>query len=162
MPDFYFTKYSCSISCGIAAFTFTSFLVPSIFFRHCQILRLISCCLHREKVHAELKPPSPKTDFCSTTQKDFCVEGFVHLTPQTTQVSLNACILYICVCKVMNSDEIKSPVLHLKQYVIRYECLKGNFNIVTGVKMMPNMLHQFPFRCFICLHKQVNFHLFDI
>ncbi|XP_078128105.1 sperm-associated antigen 8 [Sander vitreus] len=39
----------------------------------------------REKVHAELKPPSPKTDFCSTTQKDFCVEGFVHLTPQTTQ-----------------------------------------------------------------------------
>ncbi|XP_028458170.1 sperm-associated antigen 8 [Perca flavescens] len=40
----------------------------------------------REKVHAELKPPSPKTDFCSTTQKDFCVEGFVHFTPQTTQV----------------------------------------------------------------------------
>ncbi|GAA6213801.1 sperm-associated antigen 8 isoform X1 [Lates japonicus] len=39
-----------------------------------------------DKVHAELNPPTPKTDFCSTTQKDFCVEGFVPLTPETTQV----------------------------------------------------------------------------
>ncbi|XP_034403164.1 sperm-associated antigen 8 [Cyclopterus lumpus] len=40
----------------------------------------------REKVHAELNPPIPETDFCSTTQKDFCVEGFVPFTPETTQV----------------------------------------------------------------------------
>nr|XP_020470782.1 sperm-associated antigen 8 isoform X3 [Monopterus albus] len=39
-----------------------------------------------EQLHAELNPPTPKTDFCSTTQKDFCVEGFVPLTPKTTQV----------------------------------------------------------------------------
>nr|XP_020470781.1 sperm-associated antigen 8 isoform X2 [Monopterus albus] len=38
-----------------------------------------------EQLHAELNPPTPKTDFCSTTQKDFCVEGFVPLTPKTTQ-----------------------------------------------------------------------------
>ncbi|XP_040013782.1 sperm associated antigen 8 isoform X2 [Xiphias gladius] len=40
----------------------------------------------RGKVHAELNPPPPKTDLCSTTQRDFCVEGFVPLTPETTQV----------------------------------------------------------------------------
>ncbi|XP_056288064.1 sperm associated antigen 8 [Pseudoliparis swirei] len=40
----------------------------------------------REKIHAELNPPSPETDFCSTTQKDFGVEGFVPLAPETTQV----------------------------------------------------------------------------
>ncbi|KAM7393239.1 hypothetical protein PAMA_008067 [Pampus argenteus] len=39
-----------------------------------------------EKIHAERNPPTPKTDFCSTTQKDFHVEGFVPLTPQATQV----------------------------------------------------------------------------
>ncbi|XP_044031043.1 sperm associated antigen 8 isoform X2 [Siniperca chuatsi] len=39
-----------------------------------------------EKVHAERNPPTPKTDFCSTTQRDFCVEGFVPLTPDKTQV----------------------------------------------------------------------------
>ncbi|XP_042369547.1 sperm-associated antigen 8-like [Plectropomus leopardus] len=33
-----------------------------------------------------MNPPTPKTDFCSTTQRDFCVEGFVPLTPETTQV----------------------------------------------------------------------------
>ncbi|XP_071323122.1 sperm-associated antigen 8 isoform X1 [Trachinotus anak] len=38
-----------------------------------------------DKIHAELNPPTPKTDFCSTTQRDFCVEGFVPLTPETTQ-----------------------------------------------------------------------------
>ncbi|TKS84179.1 Sperm-associated antigen 8 [Collichthys lucidus] len=40
----------------------------------------------REEVQAEWTPPIQKTDFCSTTQKDFCVEGFVPLTPETTQV----------------------------------------------------------------------------
>ncbi|XP_073333526.1 sperm-associated antigen 8 [Pagrus major] len=39
-----------------------------------------------EKIQAEQKPPTPKTDFCSTTQKDFCAEGFVPHTPETTQV----------------------------------------------------------------------------
>ncbi|KAF3702293.1 Sperm-associated antigen 8 [Channa argus] len=39
-----------------------------------------------EKIHAELNPPTPKTDFCTTTQKDFSVEGFVPHTPETTQV----------------------------------------------------------------------------
>ncbi|XP_033952201.1 sperm-associated antigen 8 [Pseudochaenichthys georgianus] len=40
----------------------------------------------REKVNAERNKPSPKTDFCSTTQRDFCVQGFVPLNPGTTQV----------------------------------------------------------------------------
>ncbi|XP_037607884.1 sperm associated antigen 8 [Sebastes umbrosus] len=39
-----------------------------------------------EKVHAEMNPPIPKPDYRSTTHKDFCVEGFVPLTPETTQV----------------------------------------------------------------------------
>ncbi|XP_022600119.1 sperm-associated antigen 8 [Seriola dumerili] len=38
-----------------------------------------------DKVHAQLNPLTPKTDFCSTTHRDFCVEGFVPLTPGTTQ-----------------------------------------------------------------------------
>ncbi|XP_070781212.1 sperm-associated antigen 8 [Enoplosus armatus] len=41
----------------------------------------------RGEVHAERNPPTPKTDFCSTTQTDFCVQGFVPLTPETTQVN---------------------------------------------------------------------------
>ncbi|CAK6965129.1 sperm associated antigen 8 isoform X2 [Scomber scombrus] len=40
----------------------------------------------REKIHEELNPPTPKTDFCSTTKRDFTVEGFVSLTPETTQL----------------------------------------------------------------------------
>ncbi|XP_068588550.1 sperm-associated antigen 8 [Cebidichthys violaceus] len=42
----------------------------------------------REKVQAELNPTelSLETDYCSTTQKDFGVEGFVPLIPETTQV----------------------------------------------------------------------------
>ncbi|XP_041816610.1 sperm associated antigen 8 [Chelmon rostratus] len=44
-----------------------------------HIVQMIS-----EKIH-EQKPSTPKTDFCSTTQKDFCVDGFVPLTPETTQ-----------------------------------------------------------------------------
>uniref|UniRef100_A0A3Q0STV0 Sperm associated antigen 8 n=1 Tax=Amphilophus citrinellus TaxID=61819 RepID=A0A3Q0STV0_AMPCI len=39
-----------------------------------------------EKIRADLNPPTPKTDYCSTTRKDFCVEGFVPLKPETTQV----------------------------------------------------------------------------
>ncbi|XP_026153791.1 sperm-associated antigen 8 [Mastacembelus armatus] len=39
-----------------------------------------------EKINAELSPPTLKTDFSSTTQKDFCVEGFVPLSHKTTQV----------------------------------------------------------------------------
>ncbi|XP_022059732.2 sperm associated antigen 8 [Acanthochromis polyacanthus] len=38
-----------------------------------------------EKLHAERNPPIPKTEYCSTTQTDFCVEGFVPSTPKTTQ-----------------------------------------------------------------------------
>lgn len=53
-------------------------------FKHWQ--SLISLFFHRDKVQAELNPPTPTTDFGSTTQKDFCVEGFVPLTPKTTQV----------------------------------------------------------------------------
>ncbi|KAM8828876.1 sperm-associated antigen 8 isoform 2-T2 [Spinachia spinachia] len=40
----------------------------------------------RGEVQAELNTQSPEMDYCSTTQKDFCVEGFVPLTPETTQV----------------------------------------------------------------------------
>ncbi|XP_029921696.1 sperm-associated antigen 8 [Myripristis murdjan] len=40
----------------------------------------------REQVHAEFNPAPPKTDFCSTTRKDFTVEGFVPLTLETTNV----------------------------------------------------------------------------
>ncbi|XP_034048707.1 sperm-associated antigen 8 [Thalassophryne amazonica] len=39
-----------------------------------------------EKLHAEMNAPPPKTDFTSTFQKDFCIEGFVPVTPKTTQV----------------------------------------------------------------------------
>ncbi|XP_049909182.1 sperm associated antigen 8 [Epinephelus moara] len=39
----------------------------------------------REKIQADMNPPTPKTDFCSTTQKDFCVDGFVSVTPKSTQ-----------------------------------------------------------------------------
>ncbi|XP_070707117.1 sperm-associated antigen 8 [Pempheris klunzingeri] len=39
-----------------------------------------------EEIRAERNQPSPKTDFSSTTQRDFCVEGFVPLTPETAQV----------------------------------------------------------------------------
>ncbi|KAM7369315.1 hypothetical protein PAMP_013591 [Pampus punctatissimus] len=39
-----------------------------------------------EKIRGERNPLTHKTDFCSTTQKDFCVEGFVPLTPEATQV----------------------------------------------------------------------------
>ncbi|CAJ1070831.1 sperm-associated antigen 8 [Xyrichtys novacula] len=38
-----------------------------------------------EEFHAEQIPPETKTDFCSTTKRDFCVEGFVPLTPESTQ-----------------------------------------------------------------------------
>ncbi|XP_045923059.1 sperm associated antigen 8 isoform X1 [Micropterus dolomieu] len=38
-----------------------------------------------EKIDAERSPPTPKTDFCSTTQRDYSVEGFVPLTPEITQ-----------------------------------------------------------------------------
>lgn len=67
-------------------------------FQHCQILMLMSSCFHSEKVHAEMNPPIPKPDYRSTTHKDFCVEGFVPLTPETTQVSvyMYLCTLYMC------------------------------------------------------------------
>nr|XP_046231982.1 sperm associated antigen 8 [Scatophagus argus] len=38
-----------------------------------------------EKIAAERRPLTPKTDYSSTTQRDFCVEGFVSVTPETTQ-----------------------------------------------------------------------------
>ncbi|XP_047200438.1 sperm associated antigen 8 isoform X2 [Hippoglossus stenolepis] len=39
-----------------------------------------------EKIRAEQNPPTPKTDFCSTSQRDFSVTGFVPLSLETTQV----------------------------------------------------------------------------
>ncbi|KAM4528215.1 sperm-associated antigen 8 [Odontesthes bonariensis] len=39
-----------------------------------------------EKISEELKPLAPSTDYSSTTQRDFCVEGFVPRRPQTTKV----------------------------------------------------------------------------
>ncbi|XP_061555215.1 sperm associated antigen 8 [Phycodurus eques] len=36
----------------------------------------------KDKIHAERNPPLPQTDFSTTTQRDFRVEGFV---PQTTK-----------------------------------------------------------------------------
>ncbi|KAM8743329.1 sperm-associated antigen 8 [Acanthopagrus schlegelii] len=39
-----------------------------------------------EKIQAEQRRPTPKIDFCSTTQKDFFAKGFVPCTPETTQV----------------------------------------------------------------------------
>lgn len=63
----------------------------SFFFEHYHI---VTCaCFHRDEVQAELNTPSPEMDYCSTTQKDFCVEGFVPLTPETTQVSVSMCTL---------------------------------------------------------------------
>uniref|UniRef100_A0A3Q2XED9 Sperm associated antigen 8 n=1 Tax=Hippocampus comes TaxID=109280 RepID=A0A3Q2XED9_HIPCM len=38
----------------------------------------------RDKIHAERNPPLPQTDFATTTQRDFRVEGFV---PQTTKIN---------------------------------------------------------------------------
>uniref|UniRef100_A0A3B5B814 Sperm associated antigen 8 n=1 Tax=Stegastes partitus TaxID=144197 RepID=A0A3B5B814_9TELE len=43
------------------------------------------CLSPAKKLQAERNPPIPKTDYSSTTQSDFCVEGFVPLTPETTQ-----------------------------------------------------------------------------
>ncbi|XP_068191204.1 sperm-associated antigen 8 [Antennarius striatus] len=39
-----------------------------------------------EKIQSERKQPTPSTDFCSTTQRDFCVKGFVSSAPETTPV----------------------------------------------------------------------------
>ncbi|XP_051907103.1 sperm associated antigen 8 [Hippocampus zosterae] len=38
----------------------------------------------RDKIHAERNPPLPQTEFATTTQRDFRVEGFV---PQTTKIN---------------------------------------------------------------------------
>lgn len=46
-----------------------------------QITQMIS-----EQIHAERNPPIPKTDYCTTTQRDFCVKGFVPHTHEKTQV----------------------------------------------------------------------------
>ncbi|XP_038143552.1 sperm associated antigen 8 [Cyprinodon tularosa] len=37
----------------------------------------------REKFQAELTPPEPEVDYCSTTQRDFCVLGFVPSRPKS-------------------------------------------------------------------------------
>ncbi|XP_038590520.1 sperm associated antigen 8 isoform X2 [Micropterus salmoides] len=47
-----------------------------------------------EKIDAERSPPTPKTDFCSTTQRDYCVEGFVPLTPEITQPPMTLSPVY--------------------------------------------------------------------
>lgn len=60
--------------------------VNTVFFlQSCQILKLIPSCFRSEEIQTEQKPPTPKIDFCSTTQRDFCVKGFVPFTPGTTQ-----------------------------------------------------------------------------
>ncbi|XP_041667648.1 sperm associated antigen 8 [Cheilinus undulatus] len=38
-----------------------------------------------EKFRAEKNLPQPKTDFSSTTQRDFCADGFVPPTPEPTE-----------------------------------------------------------------------------
>ncbi|XP_047227986.1 sperm associated antigen 8 [Girardinichthys multiradiatus] len=40
----------------------------------------------REKIHNEQSPPPPEADYSSTTQKDFCVPGFVPSRPKSTRV----------------------------------------------------------------------------
>ncbi|XP_015228663.1 PREDICTED: sperm-associated antigen 8 [Cyprinodon variegatus] len=37
----------------------------------------------REKFQAELTPPEPEVDYSSTTQRDFCVSGFVPSRPKS-------------------------------------------------------------------------------
>ncbi len=89
------------------------------FFQHCQILKLLSCCFHREQICAERESPTPETDFCSTTHKDFCVEGFVPLTPETTQVS-------VCIYKYIQvHEEIRSTVLNQKHYIVYYHTVSA-------------------------------------
>ncbi|XP_061589185.1 sperm associated antigen 8 [Cololabis saira] len=39
----------------------------------------------REKLNAELNQPISKTDYQSTTQRDFCMQGFVPCRPPATQ-----------------------------------------------------------------------------
>lgn len=53
----------------------------------CRTLGLMPSCFHSEKIQAERTPTTVKTDFCSTTRRDFSVEGFVPHAPETTQVS---------------------------------------------------------------------------
>ncbi|MEQ2253991.1 hypothetical protein ILYODFUR_038279 [Ilyodon furcidens] len=50
---------------------------------HCDLL---TSCFHREKIHTEQSPPPPEADYSSTTQKDFCVPGFVPSRPKSTRV----------------------------------------------------------------------------
>ncbi|XP_030005761.1 sperm-associated antigen 8 [Sphaeramia orbicularis] len=40
----------------------------------------------REKITAEMNPPTPKTDFCSTTRTDFNADGFTTVPPEPSQV----------------------------------------------------------------------------
>ncbi|KAM3599190.1 uncharacterized protein V6R79_001487 [Siganus canaliculatus] len=39
-----------------------------------------------KKIEEERKIPTPETDYCSTTRRDFCVEGFMPCTPETSQL----------------------------------------------------------------------------
>ncbi|XP_041826138.1 sperm associated antigen 8 isoform X2 [Melanotaenia boesemani] len=45
-----------------------------------QIYQMIS-----ERVHAERNQPTPKPDYVTTTQRDFCVQGFIPHRPETTE-----------------------------------------------------------------------------
>ncbi|XP_005921784.1 sperm associated antigen 8 isoform X1 [Haplochromis burtoni] len=51
-----------------------------------ELLKKHTAQMISEKIHADLNPLTPKTEYCSTTQKDFCVEGFVPHKPETTRV----------------------------------------------------------------------------
>ncbi|XP_006803544.1 sperm-associated antigen 8 isoform X1 [Neolamprologus brichardi] len=51
-----------------------------------ELLKKHTAQMISEKIYADLNPLTPKTEYCTTTQKDFCVEGFVPHKPETTRV----------------------------------------------------------------------------
>ncbi|XP_003440134.1 sperm-associated antigen 8 isoform X4 [Oreochromis niloticus] len=51
-----------------------------------ELLKKHTAQMISEKIRADLNPQTPKTEYCSTTQKDFCVEGFVPFKPETTRI----------------------------------------------------------------------------
>ncbi|XP_076016128.1 sperm-associated antigen 8 [Genypterus blacodes] len=54
--------------------------------RRAELLQTHLARLIRQQEQARSEAPPPLTDFCSTTQRDFSVQGFVPVTPQVTQV----------------------------------------------------------------------------
>lgn len=53
-----------------------------------QMWKLIALLLYySKKIQAGHKPTPHNIEYCSTTHRDFCVEGFVPIIPKPTQVS---------------------------------------------------------------------------